>query len=148
MRAVGQRLDPAYRGSDDYDGAVLVLEAASGAVVTIVNSRHCAAGYDQRLEAFGPLGSLSAGNHTATSVRFSGAGVSDASGPYLDFFLERYAAAYRAELDAFVGAIKAGVAPQPSLTDGRAALVLADAATCSAVTGEPVRLAPTTKEPR
>jgi myo-inositol 2-dehydrogenase/D-chiro-inositol 1-dehydrogenase len=142
VRAVGQRLDPAYAGLDDFDAAVLVLEAASGAVVTIVNSRHCAAGYDQRLEAFGPLGSLQAENHTATSVRFNGPAVSGAQGPYLDFFLQRYAGAYRAELDLFVRAIEAGVAPQPSLADGRAALVLADAATRSAVTGEPVSVSP------
>lgn len=140
VSAVGQQLDPAIAAVGDLDAAVLTLTGASGAVATIINSRHCASGYDQRLEAFGPLGSLEARNHTATSVRFNGAEVSDAAGPYLAFFLERYAVAYRAELDHFIAAIRRGVAPSPSLVDGREALVLADAATVSAQTGAQVRL--------
>lgn len=140
VSAVGQRLDPDY---GDFDGAVTTLVAASGAVATIVNSRHCATGYDQRLEAFGPLGSLEALNHTAGSVRHSSATQSGAAAPYLAFFLERYAAAYRHELSHFIDAVRTGRAPSPTLEDGRAALVLADAATRSATTGERVLL-PTT----
>lgn len=140
VRAVGQLLDPALAETDDFDGAVTTLVAASGAVATIINARHCASGYDQRLEAFGPRGSLEAVNHTATAVRASGAAASGAAGPYLDFFLERYADAYRLELDHFIESIQAGRAPSPSIADGRAALVLADAATHSARTGERVLL--------
>lgn len=144
VRAVGQQLAPDYAGSGDFDGAVTTLVAASGAVATVVNSRHCATGYDQRLEAFGPLGSLEAVNHTATAVRSSTATTSGAAGPYLDFFLQRYAEAYALELDHFVTALEAGTAPSPTLADGRAALVLADAATHSATTGERVLLPPVT----
>jgi myo-inositol 2-dehydrogenase/D-chiro-inositol 1-dehydrogenase len=50
------------------------------------------------------------------------------AGPYLPFFLERYAAAYAAELDHFISSIEAGTAPSPSVLDGRAALVIAEAA--------------------
>lgn len=147
VHAVGQRLGTVPE--PDVDGAVTTLVAESGAVVTIVNSRHCATGYDQRLEVFGPLGSLEVGNVRATTVRHHGATTSAATGPYLDFFLERYATAYARELDHFVTAITAGEAPSPTLADGRAALELADAATLSAATGETVRLrssAPTEKE--
>ncbi|OJX96893.1 MAG: inositol 2-dehydrogenase [Micrococcales bacterium 73-15] len=144
VSAVGQNLDPEIAAIGDFDAAVVTLTGASGAVATIINSRHCATGYDQRLEAFGPLGSLEAGNHTATTVRFNGPGVSAAAGPYLDFFLERYAVAYRAELDHFLAAIGSGAAPSPTLVDGREALALAEAATVSARTGERVRLTPTT----
>ena len=56
------------------------------------------------------------------------------------FFLQRYAAAYRAELDAFVTALRAGAMPAPGGEDGLRALELADAATQSAKTGETVRL--------
>ncbi|HCX84089.1 MAG TPA: inositol 2-dehydrogenase [Micrococcales bacterium] len=140
VSAVGQNLDPDIAAIGDFDAAVVTLRGANGGVATIINSRHCAAGYDQRLEAFGPLGSLEAANHTATAVRFNGRGVSGSSGPYLDFFLQRYEHAYSAELDHFITAIESGVAPSPSLRDGREALVLADAATVSATTGERVRL--------
>ncbi|HUX69449.1 MAG TPA: inositol 2-dehydrogenase [Cellulomonadaceae bacterium] len=140
VSAVGQHLDPEIEAAGDFDAAVLTLRAASGAVATIINSRHCATGYDQRLEAFGPTGSLRAENHTATQVRFFGTRTSDAAGPYLDFFLQRYAMAYRAELDHFVTSVVRGTAPSPSLVDGREALVLADAATVSATSGQPVRV--------
>src|SRR5699024_11567611 len=36
---------------DDYDSAVVTLKGSKGELINIVNSRHCAFGYDQRLEA-------------------------------------------------------------------------------------------------
>lgn len=137
---VGQRLDARIAEAGDFDAAVVSLRAESGAVATVINSRHCATGYDQRLEAFGPGGSLVAENHTATSVRFNGSASSGAAGPYLDFFLQRYTDAYRLELAHFVESVVSGAAPSPGLVDGREALVLADAATTSATLGEPVRV--------
>lgn len=132
VTAVGQNFAEDIEAIGDYDGAVLTLRGASGGVATIVNSRHCATGYDQRLEAFGPKGSLRAENHTATRVQYYGTDVSGASGPYLDFFLQRYTEAYAAEIDHFITSIEAGTAPSPSLRDGREALALAEAATRSA----------------
>lgn len=140
VSAVGQHLDPAIEAAGDFDAAVVTLTAASGAVATIINSRHCASGYDQRLEAFGPGGALEAVNHHATSVRYSGASRTAAEGPYLDFFRQRYAEAYRLELSHFLGSVTTGVAPSPSIFDGRAALVLADAAARSAASGERVMI--------
>jgi len=142
VSAVGQHLDPAIEAAGDFDGAVVTLVAATRAVATIINTRHCASGYDQRLEAFGPRGVLEAGNHIATSVRFSGTSQTSAYGPYLDFFLQRYADAYRLEVSLFIDSVTRGVAPSPSILDGRAALILADAATLSAATGERVTIAP------
>ncbi|MDQ4138196.1 MAG: inositol 2-dehydrogenase [Actinomycetota bacterium] len=144
VHAVGQRLDPDIAAAGDYSAAVVTMTTASGAVATIVNSRHCATGYDQRIEAFGETGSLETVNQLASTVRYSGPSTSGAAAPYLDFFLERYADAYRAELDAFLRAIADGTAPSPSIFDGREALVLADAATRSANTGQRVQLAPRT----
>lgn len=112
----------------DIDTATVTLTTASGAVATILNSRVCAAGYDQRMEAFGPLGALETTNLRSTGVRFAGAAGTEVAGPYLPFFLERYADAYRNELDHFIASIQAGTAPSPSILDGRAALALADAA--------------------
>lgn len=139
--AVGQNFAPDIKEIGDFDGAVLTLRGASGGVATIINSRHCATGYDQRVEVFGPRGSLRAENHTATRVQYFGADVSGAAGPYLNFFLQRYTEAYAAEIDHFVTSIEAGVAPSPSLWDGREALALADAATRSAQAGgTPIQL--------
>lgn len=135
VSAVGQNFAEDIRAIGDFDGAVVTLRGADGAVATIVNSRHCATGYDQRVEAFGSTGSLRAENHTATRVQYYGSDVSGASGPYLDFFLQRYTEAYAAEIDHFVTAIGAGTAPSPTLHDGREALALAEAATRSAHEG-------------
>ena len=131
-------VDPAIGEAGDIDSAVLVLRGSSGALATITNSRRCSYGYDQRLEAFGSDGMLSVANQRPTSVRYSGSGVTDAAGEYLNFFLDRYAAAYAAELDHLLDAMADGTAPSPGFADGRAALVLADAALESLRTGRTV----------
>jgi myo-inositol 2-dehydrogenase/D-chiro-inositol 1-dehydrogenase len=129
-----------FANANDHAQAIVVMRAASGALCTIVNSRTCAYGYDQRLEAFGDLGSLEAGNLTATAVRASNATVTEASGPVLHFFVERYLPAYVAEFAEFVTAIDEGRPPTVGFADGRAALVLAEAAAESIVTGRAVQV--------
>jgi myo-inositol 2-dehydrogenase / D-chiro-inositol 1-dehydrogenase len=113
----------------------------SGALCSITNSRRCAFGYDQRVEAFGELGMLTAANQLPTSVRFSGAEHTEVAAPYHNFFLDRYTPAYRTELDHFVTAIETGAVPSPGFGDGRAALVLAEAANESLRTGTTVKVA-------
>lgn len=124
----------------DIDGAVVVLRGAQGTLCSITNSRRCAFGYDQRLEAFGERGMLSAANQLPTSVRFSGSDRTEVAAPYHNFFLDRYTPAYRAEMDHFVTAIETGTVPSPGFADGRAALVLADAANESLRTGATVKV--------
>lgn len=138
VSALGQNLDPELADTGDFDGAVIVMTNACGKVVTITNSRHCATGYDQRLEIFGTEGMACADNVHVNATRTSTADLADAKTPYLDFFLERYAQAYAAELAAFVAAIAGEGQFSPSLDDGAAALVLAEAAAESARTGEVV----------
>ncbi len=140
VSAVGLNLDPELADTGDYDGAVITLVNSEGHSATITNSRHCASGYDQRLEAFGTEGALFAENIRPTTVRFSGSTCTDAQDPYLDFFLERYEAAYAAELDEFISAIREGRRPTPDIEDGAAALRLAEAAAESARTGAVVHL--------
>lgn len=130
-----------FREAGDHAQAVVVMRAASGALCTIVDSRSCAYGYDQRLEAFGDLGALEAGNLTATAVRASNATQTEAAGPALNFFIERYMPAYQAEFAEFVTAIAEDREPAVGFADGRAALVLANAAAESVATGRVVRVA-------
>ncbi|MDG9706208.1 inositol 2-dehydrogenase [Streptomyces sp. DH37] len=120
------------------DHAVVTLRSADGRLCQIANSRSCAFGYDQRVEAFGTGGMLQAANRTPTTVRaYTAAGVETAS-PYLRFFLERYREAYRRELEYFAGAVESGAPLSPGYADGRAALVLAEAACESVRTGRTV----------
>lgn len=128
------------REAGDIDSAVVVLRGAEGTLATITNSRRCSFGYDQRLEAFGATGMLTASNLLPTSVRSYGADRTEAASPYENFFLQRYTASYRAELAHFLDAVATGTQPSPSFADGRAALVLADAAGESLRTGAVVTL--------
>ncbi len=129
---------PDFIAANDHAQAVVTMRNRDGALAVIVNSRSCAYGYDQRLEAFGDLGSLEAGNLTATTVRANTATQTEAAGPVVNFFLERYMPAYKAEFAEFVAAIKADRAPSVGFADGRAALVLAEAAIESVATGRSV----------
>ena len=141
VHAFGQNFNEEIREAGDFDAAVVTLKNAAGVVATIINNRKCSAGYDQRLEAQGSTGTLNADNIRATTVRLSNAEVTDAAEPYLDFFLQRYADAYRIELTAFIDAVVAGTKPTPSIDDAIEALRLAEAVTESAKTGKPVSLA-------
>ena len=58
----------------------------------------------------------------------------------LHFFLERFAEAYRRELEHFIEAVGTGVPPSGGAADGIRALALADAALESANGGSPVKL--------
>ncbi|ADG77990.1 Inositol 2-dehydrogenase OS=Tsukamurella paurometabola (strain ATCC 8368 / DSM / CCUG 35730/ CIP 100753 / JCM 10117 / KCTC 9821 / NBRC 16120 / NCIMB 702349/ NCTC 13040) OX=521096 GN=Tpau_1361 PE=3 SV=1 [Tsukamurella paurometabola] len=128
------------RAAGDIDGAVVALRGIGGELATITNSRRCAYGYDQRLEAFGARGALNVTNQRATSVQFSGPDRTDTRGRIHDFFLDRYTPAYRAELDAFIDMTRSGEPAEPGFGDGRAALALADAAARSLRAGEIVHL--------
>lgn len=140
VAAIGQNLDPDLKDTGDFDGAVITLTNAEGAAATIVNSRHCASGYDQRLEVFGCSGTLEADNLRPTTVRVSGRESTAGLDPYLDFFLTRYEAAYARELDEFLSAISEGRTPSPNIDDGAKALRIAEAAEESARTGTIVTL--------
>ncbi len=136
--AVGSALvDPEIGKAGDVDTAAVLLETASGKICQISNSRRATYGYDQRLEVHGSTGLLRAGNVHKTTVE-----IATSAGflidPVQDFFLQRYADAYRAELDAFVSNVEKGIAPTPSGADGLAAQRLADAATESRLSGKPV----------
>ena len=140
VHAFGQNFDPGIAEAGDFDAAVVTLRNADGAVATIINNRKCSAGYDQRLEAQGSTGTLNADNVRATTVRLSNGEATDAAEPYLDFFLQRYADAYRLELTAFIDAVAEGRTPPTSIADAIEALRLAEAATESARTGRAVTL--------
>lgn len=137
--AASSLVDPAIGEAGDVDTAVVTLRTESGRLVQISNSRRAVYGYDQRVEAHCARGLLRAGNQRATTVELA-TGQGFTTDPALPFFLERYADAYRAELDAFIDAVSSGTAPSPSGADGLAALLLADAAEESRRTGRAVRI--------
>jgi myo-inositol 2-dehydrogenase/D-chiro-inositol 1-dehydrogenase len=82
---------------------------------------------------------VSADNHTATSVTLASKH-GYTTEPALPFFLERYADAYRLELEDFLNALERKPVQLATGEDGRRALMLADAAQKSATTGAPIAL--------
>ena len=66
--------------------------------------------------------------------------ISEAAAPYEFFFVERYAEAFRAQLDAFFDSIETGAAVQAGFEDGHCALLLAEAAYRSLREGRMVRV--------
>jgi myo-inositol 2-dehydrogenase/D-chiro-inositol 1-dehydrogenase len=140
VHAVGSvMVDPEIGKAGDVDTAMVMLRTASGKLCQISNSRRATYGYDQRIEVHGSEGMIRAGNIHETTVEIANKAGFKAD-PILNFFLERYMPAYRAELAAFVAAVNAGKAPTPSGRDGLMAQRLADAATQSKASGQTVRL--------
>jgi myo-inositol 2-dehydrogenase / D-chiro-inositol 1-dehydrogenase len=140
VHAIGSVLtDPAIKPTGDVDTAVVHMQAASGKLVVISNSRRATYGYDQRLEVHGSKGMLRAGNVHMTTVEKA-----DASGFTGDviqnFFIDRYAAAYAAEIGAFLDAMEKGTRPRADGHDGLMAQKLAEAATQSSQTGQVVKV--------
>lgn len=130
-------VDTAIGAAGDIDSAMVLLKTASGRMAHINNSRRASYGYDQRVEVFGSGGRLIAGNRTSTTVELADGHAVSSDKP-LHFFLERYADAYRIELDAFLDAVAKGTPMPVGAADGRQALVLADAALRSLQEGRPV----------
>ena len=129
VHAMGTSLvDPAIGKAGDVDTATVMLKTASGKLCQISNSRRASFGYDQRIEVHGSKGMIRAENVYENTIELATeAGFTKA--PVQHFFLERYEAAYKAELQAFVSTVLDGVAPNPNGEDGLKAQLLADAAT-------------------
>jgi myo-inositol 2-dehydrogenase/D-chiro-inositol 1-dehydrogenase len=138
--AMGECLvDRKIGAAGDIDSAMVLLRTATDKMCHINNSRRAAYGYDQRIEVAGAKGMLRAENLGETTLEHFGAKGTLSDRP-LDFFLERYADAYRTEMAAFLRSLKEK-APMPvGARDGRQALVLAEAALESHRTKKPVRV--------
>ncbi len=140
VSAVGTSVvDPAIGAVGDVDTAVVTLTYADGRIAVIKNSRRAVYGYDQRVEVLGSDGLLQAQNMLENSVvKSTTSGVISAKPTY--FFLERYMPAYKAEWAAFVDAVQGKSDMPVNLHDGVTALAMAEAATRSVQTGQPVKM--------
>ncbi|MGW4199269.1 Gfo/Idh/MocA family protein [Streptomyces sp. NPDC005004] len=125
-------------GDADTTGAVLTLD--DGTLATVSNSRHNARGYDVRMELHGFADSLAVGLDDKLPIRSAEPGVVFPEGTPHDFFMDRFAAAYRAELTAFTEVV-AGTRPSPcTVEDALEAGWIAEACTLSLREHRPVSL--------
>jgi myo-inositol 2-dehydrogenase/D-chiro-inositol 1-dehydrogenase len=142
VNALGSSLvDKGIGEAGDVDTAAVQMQTKSGKIAVITNSRRATYGYDQRMEVHGSKGMLSARNVHNTTVELHNADGITAD-PIQNFFVERYVAAYANEINSFIAAVDSGNRdPKPSGFDGLQAQKLADAATQSWQTGQPVKVA-------
>ncbi|MFJ8345227.1 Gfo/Idh/MocA family oxidoreductase [Streptomyces sp. NPDC094153] len=125
-------------GDADTTGAVLTLD--DGTIAVVSNSRHNARGYDVRMELHGFEDSIAVGLDDKLPVRSVEPGVTFPAGTPHDFFMDRFAAAYRAELTAFTEVV-AGRLPSPcTVADALEAGWIAEACTLSLHEHRPVRI--------
>ena len=138
--ATGSALVDPTIGADfgDFDSIMVIMRTAQGKLCHINNSRRATFGYDQRVELFGSKGMVISDNRKAHELKFYGSTTSAAAEPYLNFFIDRYAEAYQAEIAAFIAAIRDTRPTQATFDDGYRALVLAEAAAASARTGKTI----------
>lgn len=141
LHAVGAALfDDGIAAEGDIDSLMIVMRSASGRMVQMANSRRSPMGYDQRLEAHCAREVLFVDNRPARATRIAGpAGICAA--PPMDYFISRFAEAYRAEMAGFVALIRDGVPPLATIRDGLEAQRLAEAAMQSLREGRPVAVA-------
>jgi myo-inositol 2-dehydrogenase/D-chiro-inositol 1-dehydrogenase len=133
-------IDPAIAAAGDVDTARTLLRTETGRLCVISNTRRSGYGYDQRIEAYGSAGTARADNvlmSTVTTCTERGS----ASDALQNFFLDRYAEAYRREMQHFVGILRDGETPTVGYRDGIASLVLAEAAALSVKRNAPVSVA-------
>jgi myo-inositol 2-dehydrogenase/D-chiro-inositol 1-dehydrogenase len=140
--AVGGNRGAAYieeAGDADTTGAVLTLD--DGTIAVVSNSRHNGRGYDVRLELHGFADSLAVGLDDKLPLRSAEPGVTFPADAPHGFFMDRFAAAYRAELAAFTEVV-AGIRPSPcTIEDALEAGWIAEACTRSLREHRPVRVA-------
>ena len=121
-----------FADADDVDTAATVLTLESGALAVVSNSRYKARGHDVRLELHGSI--------DRWPIRSTEPGVTFPGGTPHDFFMDRFADAFRAELAAFTEVV-AGSRPSPcTVADAVEVGWIAEAADLSLHQHRPVRM--------
>jgi len=107
VTSVGHCYNDEIRQMDDLDTVAILAKYPSGLITMTDTSRDAAYGYDQRVEAFGSKGMLSARNEMTSNVELATAG-GHLMPPAMWSFPERYKQAYNVELKGFIALVQAG----------------------------------------
>jgi myo-inositol 2-dehydrogenase / D-chiro-inositol 1-dehydrogenase len=125
------------RNQDIHHGAAL-LRLAEGAMAVASTSRHDPRGYDVRMELFGSADSITVGLDERTPLRSMEPGVPAPRRPEYRDFMERFDAAYRMEMNAFLRSVEAGRPEGCTGMEARRGLLVAMAAERSLAEHRPV----------
>ena len=125
-------------GDPDTMAAMLTLDDDSLAVVS--NTRYNGAGYDVRLEVLGSEDSIGVGLDDRLPLRSAEPGTAFPAGSPYPSFMERFADAYRCELEAFVDLVAHGGDSPCTMQDALEAFYIAEACELSLARHQPVQV--------
>mgnify|MGYP001158890476 CR=1 FL=1 len=120
--------DKKYKKINDLELATVVLKSKKGIQCIITNSRHCSFGYDQRVELFGTKGMMISDNQRDLETTFYSKNHTNNKVSFKEFFIERYAEAFKIQLDDLVKVYRKKIKPRSDFEDGRISLIMADTA--------------------
>lgn len=131
----GVFVSEAYRQIGDVDQAHLSLAMEGGALGLVELTRNGVYGYDIRTEVLGRRGAIRIGVQAATGATvLTSSGI---RGDHVMSYRDRFRDAYRAELEAFVAAVREKTPVLVSSLDGIRAVAAAEAAGRSLASGRP-----------
>jgi myo-inositol 2-dehydrogenase/D-chiro-inositol 1-dehydrogenase len=134
------RGDDVFAATGDVATAAATLTLDDGTLAVVSNTRYNGRGYDVRLELHGSADSIAVGLEDKLPLRSVEPGVTFPAGPPHTFFMDRFTAAYRRELAAFIELV-AGTRESPcTVADAVAAGWIAEACTLSLREHRPVRI--------
>ncbi len=134
--------DERFTEADDFDTAAALLRFTNGAMGVVEAARHSEWGYDIRTEVAGASGKVVVENVQKTAATFSRR--FGFEGDHYENFPDRFETAFRAELEAFIQAVREGRQPTPGPEDALETLRLAIACARSQAEGRPVKLSEVT----
>ena len=141
VQATGAILvEPVLAEFDDIDYGIVTLRFANGAMGVVQNAWRAPSGYDIRAEVHGSVGKVITEVDEDVDTRLY-----DRRGRAVTRhveFVERFRAAYRLEVQAFVDAVREDKPVTPDAGDALKALLIADAATRSRRAGDWVTVEP------
>lgn len=134
--------DERFAQAADFDTAVVMMRFDNGALGVVETSRHSEWGYDIRAEVAGALGKVVVDGGAKTPAHHMGKLTSGFSSTHdlYESFPDRFADAYRIEMEEFVAALREGRTPEPGPQDALESLRLAVACTLSWRQNRPVRI--------
>ncbi|MFH8758880.1 Gfo/Idh/MocA family protein [Streptomyces atroolivaceus] len=140
--ATGSDAGPAmFREAGDVDTAAALLTLDDGTLVTATATRCNGAGYDVRMELAGELGQIAVGLDDRTPLASAEPQGPPAPAKPWPGFLERFAPAYEAELDVFLGVVRGELVNPCDGREALHALRIAEACELSRALRRPVRMA-------
>ena len=130
-----------FAAHGDVDTTAVTLVLDDGTPVVISGTRHDPRGYDFRAEIFGSEDSVAVGLDARTPLRSLEEGWSGLGGEPYRGFLDRFAASFDAEMEAFLELVRGERGNPCPARESVAALLVALACDLSRVEGRPVSLA-------